>query len=313
MNDSVLSGVDLDFLGPKREGKVRDIYDVGDRLILVTTDRVSAFDRVLGHVPYKGQVLNELSAFWFKQLAGVAPNHLVSVPDPNVTIAVKCSPLPVEVVVRGYITGVTETSLWRRYEAGERMIYGCQFPDGLQKNEPLPRPIVTPTTKAKDGGHDEPLSLAEVADRGVVEEELWSKVCQTALEIFQRGQKIAQQGGLMLVDTKYEFGLSAEGELMLIDEVHTPDSSRFWLSETYVERMTKGLEPDNFDKELIRLHYTEMGYAGKGDPPPLPVALATKASDRYIQTYEMLTASPFRPGALPARVRITENLKKVIG
>ncbi|MEM7125904.1 MAG: phosphoribosylaminoimidazolesuccinocarboxamide synthase [Chloroflexota bacterium] len=313
MNDSVLSSVDIDFLGTKIQGKVRDIYDLGEQLVIITTDRLSAFDRVLGCVPFKGQVLNQLSAFWFQQLADIIPNHLITVPDPNVTLAQKCTPLPVEVVVRGFISGVTNTSLWYRYSLGERTIYGHDFPDGLKKNEPLPHAIITPTTKARDGGHDERITSDEVIEQGLVEEGLWLEVCQKAIAIFQKGQSIAQRGGLMLVDTKYEFGLSEEGQLMLIDEVHTPDSSRFWNSETYVEQMTKGLEPDNLDKEFIRLHYEALGYKGEGEPPAMPITLATEASERYIQSYEMLTGKPFNRGTLPASARIAENLKKLIG
>lgn len=313
MTQTILSTVNLDFLGSKTQGKVREIYDLGEQLLLITTDRLSAFDRILGHVPFKGQVLNQLSAFWFAQLADIVPSHVLSIPDPNVTLAQKCTPLPVEVVVRGYISGVTDTSLWRRYELGERTIYGLAFPDGMRKNEPLPQPIITPTTKAQDGGHDQRITSDEVVSQGLVEAELWVQICETAIAIFKRGQQIAQQGGLMLVDTKYEFGLNADGQLTLIDEVHTPDSSRYWLSESYVERMTKGEEPENFDKEFIRLHYAAKGYTGDGEPPPMPVDLAEQASARYRQSFEMITGEPFRPGRLPAEQRIIENIKRMVG
>lgn len=313
MLDSILTTVNLDFLGPKTQGKVRDIYDLGDQLLIITTDRLSAFDRILGHVPFKGQVLNQLSAFWFAQLADIVPSHVLSIPDPNVTLAHKCTPLPVEVVVRGYISGVTDTSLWRRYQLGERTIYGLDFPDGMRKNEPLPEPIITPTTKAQDGGHDQRITSEEIVSQGLIEAELWNQICETAIAIFKRGQQIAQQGGLMLVDTKYEFGLNADGKLTLIDEVHTPDSSRYWLSESYVERMTKGEEPENFDKEFIRLHYAANGYTGDGEPPPMPVELAEQASARYRQSFEMITGEPFVPGRLPAEQRITENIKRIVG
>lgn len=313
MTQTVLKTVNLDFLGPKTQGKVRDIYDLGEQLLIVTTDRLSAFDRILGHVPYKGQVLNQVSAFWFEQLESIVPNHVLSIPDPNVTLAHRCTPLPVEVVVRGYISGVTDTSLWRRYELGERNIYGIDFPEGLRKNEPLPKPIITPTTKAQDGGHDERITSAEVVSQGIVETDLWAQICETAIAIFQRGQAIAQQGGLMLVDTKYEFGLDAAGQLTLIDEVHTPDSSRFWISESYVSRMSQGQEPENYDKEFIRLHYAAEGYTGHGDPPPMPISLAEQASQRYRKTYEMITGQLFVPGRLPADARIIENVKKAIG
>jgi phosphoribosylaminoimidazole-succinocarboxamide synthase len=304
-----ITGVDLPFLGPKLSGKVRDIYQRNDHLILITTDRVSAFDRILGVVPYKGQVLNQLSAFWFEQTRDLLANHLVALPDPNVTIARRCMPLDVEVVVRGYITGVTTTALWYRYSQGERSIYGIDFPDGLHKNDPLPEPIITPTTKARAGGHDERITSAEVIARGLVAQDTWEQICRAAIAIFRRGQEIAARGGLILVDTKYEFGLSAGGQPVLIDEVHTPDSSRFWIAATYPERHRAGLEPENFDKEFIRLYYAEQGYRGEGEPMPLPPDLAIQTAARYIRAYEMLTGQPFEPAPLPAQSRIARNLQ----
>jgi phosphoribosylaminoimidazole-succinocarboxamide synthase len=309
---NALAGVDLPFLGVRSHGKVRDIYrhtgHGDDQLILVTTDRLSAFDRILGLVPYKGQVLTELSAFWFARTADIVPNHLVALPDPNVTIARACTPFPVEVVVRGYITGVTSTALWHRYSQGERTIYGIHFPEGLRKNEMLPAPVITPTTKAYDGGHDERITSAEVVSQGRVAADHWDEICAAAIEIFRRGQQIAAAGGLILVDTKYEFGLSPDGRVTLIDEVHTPDSSRFWLADTYAQRIAGGQEPDNFDKEFIRLYYAARGYRGEGDPFPLPPDLAVQAAARYIQTYEMLTGQPFTPADQPAAPRIARDL-----
>ena len=265
---NALADTDLTFLGPKVSGKVRYIYDYGDRLIIVTTDRLSAFDHILGLVPYKGQVLNQLSAFWFQQVQDIIGSHFLDMPDPNVTIGEKCTPLPVEIVVRGYISGVTTTSLWYQYEQGARTIYGLQFPDGLQKNDRLPVPVITPTTKAAQGGHDEKLTSAEVVSQGLVDAALWGKVCDAAIAIFQRGQEIAQRAGLILVDTKYEMGLTTNGELVIIDEMHTPDSSRFWIANTYQERKASGMEPENFDKEFIRLEYAKTGYRGDGEPAP---------------------------------------------
>lgn len=308
-------GVDLPFLGTKRSGKVRDIYDLGDRLVLITTDRLSAFDRILGLVPYKGQVLNQLAAFWFAQVADIVGSHFIESPDPNVTIGRRCRPLPVEVVVRGYITGVTSTALWYRYSQGERHIYGMDFPDGLKKNDALPAPIITPTTKAQDGGHDERITAAEIVERGLVPAELWEQVAAAAIAVFQRGQEIARRGGLILVDTKYEFGLTDDGELVLIDEMHTPDSSRFWTAESYervtaeAQRNAERAEPENFDKEFIRLYYAAHGYRGEGEPFPMPDALAVQAAERYIRTYEMLTGKPFVPGDYPAGLRIERNLR----
>ena len=304
-----LTTTDLTFLGPKTQGKVRDIYQQGDQLVLITTDRLSAFDRILGAVPYKGQVLNQLAAFWFAETADIIPNHLIAVPDPNVTIAKRCRPLPVEVVVRGYISGVTSTALWYRYSQGERTIYGIAFPDGLQKNDQLPTPIITPTTKASDGGHDERITSAEVVELGLVEAAMWAQICQAAIAIFRRGQEIARRGGLILVDTKYEFGVTDEGEVRLIDEVHTPDSSRYWIAETYAERVAAGQEPENFDKEFVRLYYAAQGYRGEGEPFPLPADLALEAAQRYIRTYELLTGRTFEPGVLPANARMERQLR----
>ncbi|MFN8445338.1 MAG: phosphoribosylaminoimidazolesuccinocarboxamide synthase [Caldilineaceae bacterium] len=307
-----LAGVDLPFLGDKTSGKVRDIYRWQDQLIIVTTDRLSAFDRILGLVPFKGQVLNQLSAFWFEQTQSIVPNHLIAMPDPNVTIAKRCTALPVEVVVRGYITGVTSTALWYRYSLGERSIYGIDFADGLQKNDPLAEPIITPTTKGSAGAHDERITSDEVVSLGLVEAALWQQVCQAAIAIFKRGQEIARRAGLILVDTKYEFGIDEQGRLVLIDEVHTPDSSRYWIADSYEERRGAGLEPENFDKEFIRLHYASLGYRGDGEPPAMPAELAVQASQRYIRTFELLTGQTFSPGAIPAGERIAHNLRQYI-
>ncbi|MER3545838.1 MAG: phosphoribosylaminoimidazolesuccinocarboxamide synthase [Chloroflexota bacterium] len=305
-----LAGVDLPGLGPKLRGKVRDIYRRDGQRILITTDRLSAFDRVLGLVPYKGQVLNQLSAFWFEATRHIMPNHVLSVPDSNVTIARECRPYPVEVIVRGYITGVTTTSLWYHYERGARELYGLCLPDGLRKNDPLPRPIITPTTKA-ESGHDERLTRDEIIARGLVPADTWEQIEAAALALFAYGQEVARRAGLILVDTKYEFG-AWEGQPMLIDEVHTPDSSRFWRAESYAERLAAGLEPENFDKEFIRLWYAERGYRGDGDPPPWPTELAVQASLRYIRVYEMLTGQTFVPGAYPAGPRIQAALEEVL-
>ena len=306
---TALTAIDLPFLHRVASGKVREIFRAGDRLILVTTDRLSAFDRILGPVPYKGQVLNQLSAFWFGATVDIVPNHFLEMPDPNVSVVRRCSPLPVEVVVRGYITGVTSTALWHRYAQGERTIYGIDFPEGLHKNDPLPAPIITPTTKARHGGHDERITEQEIIERGLVAPDLWHSVHETAIALFQRGQAIARAAGLVLVDTKYEFGTDENGALHLIDEVHTPDSSRFWLAETFESRIANGQEPENFDKEFVRLHYAAQGYRGEGDPFPLSLDLAVEASVRYQRIYEMLTGREFIPGELPADQRITRNLR----
>jgi phosphoribosylaminoimidazole-succinocarboxamide synthase len=302
--------LDIDLaLSDRRDGKVRVSYQLenGNRLF-VTTDRLSAFDRVIAGVPYKGQVLNELAAWWFAQTADIVPNHVVSVPDPNVLIARNASPLPVEVVVRGYITGVTSTSLWQQYADGARTIYGHQFPDGLLKNSVLPNALVTPTTKAEDGGHDEPLTVADVISRRLVQPQLWGETVEAALRLFQRGQQIAAKAGLILADTKYEFGLDDEGRLMLIDEMHTPDSSRYWVADSYEERLTAGEEPESLDKEVVRRALLATGYRGDGAPPALPDDVWQATSARYINAYERLTGTTFQPGAYPVGPRILEHL-----
>ena len=295
----------------KQTGKVRDWYELqhGQRL-LVTTDRLSAFDRILARVPYKGQVLNQLSAWWFDRMRDVIANHKIDVPDPNATIATKVEPFMVEVIVRGYITGVTSTALWHRYSIGERDIYGYHFPEDLRKNEKLPEPIITPTTKGGPTGHDERLTCAEVVERGFLDRGTWDQVQAAALAIFKRGQEIAGQNGLILVDTKYEFGRAPDGSVLLIDEVHTPDSSRFWKAESYAERFANDEEPENFDKEFVRLAYAEQGYRGEGPIPVMPDDLWVAASERYIQIYEMLTGLTFEPGAYPIEPRLLDNLYK---
>src|SRR6185503_4075161 len=236
----------------KQSGKVRDLYDLPNRQrLLVVTDRLSAFDRILARVPYKGQVLNQLSAWWFEQTKDIIPNHLLSIPDPNASIVKRVTPIAVEVIVRGFITGVTSTALWHRYSLGEREIYGYTFRDGLEKNAVLPEPIITPTTKGGPTGHDERLTCAEVVEKGLLNAETWEQVQSAALAIFKRGQEEAHKAGLILVDTKYEFGLTDDDSVILIDEVHTPDSSRFWREETYIDRFASGVEPENFDKEFV--------------------------------------------------------------
>ncbi|MCA9872198.1 MAG: phosphoribosylaminoimidazolesuccinocarboxamide synthase [Anaerolineales bacterium] len=300
-----LDQTDFPELGEKYEGKVRDVYVQDGRRTLITTDRISAFDRVLGLIPFKGQVLNQLSAWWFAQTADIVPNHLISVPDPNVTIAHEAQPLPVEIVVRGYITGVTKTSLWYLYEEGERRPYGISLPDGLQKNDPLPRPLITPTTKAEKGGHDELLTVHKLS-RGLVagiSPALWREIEHVAILLFQRGQAIAEKAGLILVDTKYEMGL-INGRLALIDEIHTPDSSRYWLAESY----QPGTEPENFDKEFLRKWYAAQGYRGDGTPPTMPDDFIVRVAARYIAAYEKLTGESFTPGERPVIERIKQNL-----
>lgn len=298
-------------LGDRRDGKVRASWAVGDdQRLLVTTDRLSAFDRVLAGVPYKGQVLNQLSAWWFEQTADVVPNHLVAVPDPNALLARAARPLPVEVVVRGYITGVTDTSLWGMYQQGRRTVYGYDLPDGLAKNTALPHHIVTPTTKAQHGGHDEPLTCAEVVERGLLDPDLWDRVTAAALALFARGVEVGERAGLILADTKYEFGLTADGELLLIDEVHTPDSSRWWVGDGFEQRVADGDEPESLDKEVVRRAFADIGYRGEGPVPVVPDEVWSATTARYVDAYERLTGTTFEPGSYPVQERLTSNLTK---
>jgi phosphoribosylaminoimidazole-succinocarboxamide synthase len=301
--------VDIDLpLPDRRDGKVRVSYAwSADERLFVTTDRLSAFDRILAGVPFKGQVLNQLAAWWFDRTRDLVANHVVALPDPNVLIARTATTLPVEVVVRGYITGVTSTSLWKPYAAGARTIYGHHFPDGLRKNTRLPEAIVTPTTKPPAGSdvHDEPITWAEVVDRHLVDVARWEHVTTVALELFRRGQEVAAEAGLILVDTKYEFGVTADDELLLIDELHTPDSSRYWVAATYDERMATGDEPESLDKEVVRRAFIDAGYDGDGDPPTVDADVWTATSTRYIDAYQRLTGLPFEPGATPADARIS--------
>jgi phosphoribosylaminoimidazole-succinocarboxamide synthase len=292
-------------IGDRRDGKVRVSYGLPNaRRLFVTTDRLSAFDRVIAGVPYKGQVLNQLSWWWFEHTRDVIPNHALATPDPNVLIAVEATPLTVEVIVRGYITGVTDTALWTRYAAGERTIYGHRFPDGLDKNTPLPEPIVTPTTKGTAGSHDVPLSSAEVVTGGHVEAEIWSQVERAAIALFERGTARGLAAGLVLADTKFEFGIGGDGTLMLIDEALTPDSSRWWVAETYPQRLATGAEPESLDKEVVRRALADAGYTGHGDVPNLPDEVWAATSARYIDAFERLTGTTFVPGVYPAEPRI---------
>ncbi|MEL6890438.1 MAG: phosphoribosylaminoimidazolesuccinocarboxamide synthase [Actinomycetota bacterium] len=308
---SPLVDIDLHLPDP-RVGKVRVSYAWGDRArLFVTTDRLSAFDHIIAGVPWKGQVLNELAAWWFDQTSDVVANHLVSVPDPNVTIARAATPLPVEVVVRGHITGVTDTALWTAYERGERTIYGHELPDGLAKNEPLPEPLITPTTKGDAGAHDVPITCDQVVEDGLVEAATWERVQAAALGLFERGVEVGCQAGLILADTKYEFGLTDDGELLLIDEMHTPDSSRWWVADSYEERMHRGAEPESLDKEVVRRALRDAGYDGHGDPPELPGPVWAATTARYVDAYERITGLSFVPAEYPAGPRIEAAMSRL--
>ncbi|KAK9067798.1 hypothetical protein SSX86_011909 [Deinandra increscens subsp. villosa] len=300
-------------LRSKTRGKVRDIYDGGDYLVLVTTDRQSAFDRVLASIPFKGQVLNDTSLWWFNQTQHIAPNAIVAVPDQNVTIAKKCSVFPVEFVVRGYVTGSTDTSLWTVYKNGVRNYCGNVIPEGMVKNERLPKNIITPTTKAAD--HDVPITPDEIVQQGLMSQADYDEASSKALSLFEYGQRVALEHGVILVDTKYEFGKGPDGSVLLIDEVHTPDSSRYWLAHSYESRFQNGLEPENVDKEFLRLWFKDHcnPYEDKV-LPDAPEDLVTELAWRYIFLFETITRSRFQiPETMePIHDRITRNVSKAL-
>ncbi|MCF7802051.1 MAG: phosphoribosylaminoimidazolesuccinocarboxamide synthase [Candidatus Marinimicrobia bacterium] len=296
-------------IGEKIQGKVRDSYRLADKMVFVTTDRQSAFDRVLAAIPFKGQVLNQTSAWWFERTKHIIPNHVLTIPDPNVTVGTRCEVFPVEFVMRGYITGSTSTSLWTVYKNGSRNYCGNDLPDGLVKNQKLEKNLITPTTK--DAVHDRPISPDEIISEGLMSREDWEYASAKAQELFAFGQEVARKHGLILVDTKYEMGKDAQGNILLIDEIHTPDSSRYWIAESYEERITAGQEPENIDKEFLRLWFKE-----HCDPyhdevlPPAPEELVVELSRRYIQLYEMITGETFQFPDIdePIQTRIQKNL-----
>lgn len=297
----------------KYRGKVRDVYDIGDKLILITTDRQSAFDRILAAIPFKGQVLNLTSAWWFEQTKHIVKNHVVALPDPNVIVAEKCKVFPIEFVVRGYITGSTSTSLWTVYKNGSRNYCGISLPEGLVKNQRLSTPLLTPTTKEKD--HDRPISPEEIISEEWMTKEDWEAASKIALQLFTFGQKKALENGLILVDTKYELGRDNNGNIILIDEIHTPDSSRYWIADTYDDRFNNGKEPQNIDKEFLRLWFVD-----NCDPyndevlPPAPEELIIELSQRYIFLYETITGNVFKfpMKNLSAHKRLISNLKEYL-
>ena len=296
-------------LGPKYEGKVRDCYVKDGRRTIVVTDRISAFDRVLGTIPFKGQVLNQIAAFWFDKTRAVAPNHVLAVPDPNVMIGRECTGVPIEFVVRGYLTGVTSTSIWTAYAKGERVYCGHRLPDGLHEHEALAEPLLTPTTKAQKGGHDQVVSRAEILARGLLTEEVFDRAAAVAHALFAEGRRFAETRGLVLADTKYEMGLDESGGIVVIDEIHTPDSSRYWMRESFERAMREGGDPTALDKEYVRRWLVEQGYRGDGPPPPLPDDVRCEAARRYIEAYERVTGLAFAPDTEPILERLERNLR----
>jgi phosphoribosylaminoimidazole-succinocarboxamide synthase len=296
-------------LGEKYEGKVRDSYVRDGRRTLVVTDRLSAFDVVLGTIPFKGQVLNQMTAFWFEATADLAANHVINVPDPTVMVARECKLLPVEFVMRAYITGVTSTSIWTHYQKGARTFCGHDLPDGMKKNQRLPKALLTPSTKAEKGEHDRSVSRKEILEMGALSAEDFDRAADMCARVFAFGQGEALRRGLILVDTKYEIGRRADGELCFIDEIHTPDSSRYWYADDYQKRFDAGEEPRGLDKEYVRRTLAEQGYRGDGPPPPLTDDVRTEAARRYIQVCELVTGRPFVPDSEDPVSRIRRNLK----
>ena len=298
--------------GTKKIGKVRDQYDLGDKIALITTDRQSAFDRVLASIPFKGQVLNLTSAWWFEQTKHIIDNQVIDIPDPNVTLAKKCKVFPIEFVVRGYITGSTSTSLWTVYNNGDREYCGNILEEGLVKNQKLDENMLTPTTKEEH--HDRPISPEDIVKEGWMSQEDWDYCSNKALELFSFGQEKAADHGMILVDTKYEMGKDSDGNIVLIDEIHTPDSSRYWIADTYDERMKDGKEPQNIDKEFLRLWFVDNCDPYNDDElPDAPEDLVTELSSRYIYLYETITGGlfPFPDSGKTIGDRIAENLKDV--
>jgi phosphoribosylaminoimidazole-succinocarboxamide synthase len=275
-------------------GKVRDNYDLPDgRRVLIATDRLSAFDRILCVVPFKGQVLTQLARFWFEATGDLCPNHVLAYPDPNVVIGRRLDILPVEVVVRDYLAGTTGTSILTLYKAGQRQMYGFTLPDGMRDNQRLPRPILTPTSKAFDGGHDEPLTPDDILARGLLTAAQWAQLSDYAFALFARGQAMAAQRGLILVDTKYEFGTDADGRIVLADEIHTPDSSRYWRADSYPARFAAGERPESFDKDFVRNWVAARCDPYKDPIPDIPEDLILATAAVYIEAYETITGQSF--------------------
>ena len=306
---NTLKGTNLK-IGKKYEGKVRDNYLLPGKRIIVVSDRISAFDRVLTTIPFKGQVLNQTAAFWFEKTKDIVQNHVISVPDPNVMVGRECKLLPVEMVVRNYLTGSTTTSAWHHYKNGGRNFCSNPLPDGMKKNEKFLKPIITPTTKAGKGHHDEPISPEDIVKRKLVSRKMYNEMADATLRLFAKGVEHCAKQGLILVDTKYEFGLDSDGKLTVIDEIHTPDSSRFWYLKTYNACFRAGKDPDKLDKEYVRTWLAEQGFIGDGEVPEIPDDVKVEAAKRYITAYEQITGKKFEAVEGDPMERIKESLRK---
>lgn len=307
----VLADATIPELPNHYRGKVRDNYDLPDgRRILITTDRLSAFDIVLAAIPLKGQVLTQTAKFWFEHTSDICPNHALSYPDPNVVVGQRLDILPVEVVVRGFLAGTTSTSILTMYQAGRREMYGMRLPEGLRANERLPQPVITPTSKAFDGGHDEELSTEAILAQGLLTADQWERLQAYALALFARGQAMAYARGLILADTKYEFGLDPEGRIVLADEIHTPDSSRYWMADSYQARFEAGERPESFDKDFIRAWVTSRCDPYREKVPEIPAEMIERTSAVYVRAFEMITGLAFEapPEAEVPLDRIRRNL-----
>lgn len=309
-----LKATDFPSLGVKYEGKVRDNYtrDAADgserERVIVVTDRLSAFDRVITAVPFKGQVLNQMAAFWFEQTKDIIENHVKSVPDANVMIGRECTGMPLEMVVRGYLTGVTTTSVWHHYKNGGRNFCGNVLPDGLKKDQKFDTPILTPSTKAEHGGHDESIAGEEIVARGLVTADEYKFMADAALKLYARGVEIAAKQGIILVDTKYEFGRAPDGSIILIDEIHTPDSSRFWFADSYQSLFEAGEEQRKIDKEYLRKWLADQGFVGEGEIPAIPEEIVAETARRYIEAYELITGQEFKAEVGDVYARVKQNL-----
>jgi phosphoribosylaminoimidazole-succinocarboxamide synthase len=294
-------------------GKVRDNYDLADGTrLIIASDRLSAFDRNIAAIPFKGQVLTQIARFWFDQTADLCPNHVIGYPDPNVLLCRRLDILPVEIVVRDYLAGTTATSVWSMYKAGHREIYGLRFPDDLRENQKLPETIITPTTKARDGEHDAPISAAEIVQSRLLSAAQWREVSDKALALFAKGRDIAAARGLILVDTKYEFGVDRDGKILLADEIHTPDSSRYWYAQSYPARFAAGEPPESFDKDMLRRWVAARCDPYRDSIPPIPPEVIAEAARVYIATFETITGETFAPVSpeIPVLQRIRSNLQR---
>ncbi|MFA5948540.1 MAG: phosphoribosylaminoimidazolesuccinocarboxamide synthase [Candidatus Gracilibacteria bacterium] len=307
-----LKNTDFPTLGEKYEGKVRDNYTKNGKRVIIVTDRLSAFDRVITLIPFKGQVLNQMAKFWFDQTSDIITNHIIEVPDPNVIIGRECKLLEMEMVVRGYLTGVTTTSVWYNYERGVRDFCGNILPDGMKKNQKFDKPILTPSTKAAHGGHDESVSGDEIVKKGIVTQEQYDFIADASLKLFQRGVSIAAKQGIILVDTKYEFGIDSDGKIILIDEIHTPDSSRFWFANEYEKRLASGEEQKKIDKEYLREWLADRNFRGEGEIPTIPDDIKIETARRYIEAFELITGQTFTAEVGDVSARISQNLQKYL-